>query len=316
MRSPSRQACLLLVCVVTLVSGCATPSISRLPDLMAPQGTVLAAIPARLPLIRSTMGLPLLRATVNGNHPAVFLFDTGASTAIVSPRLIQAAGLTELPAGFDHFGARQGFFAVDSLDLGSIGLRHLLATNDARGILDDFSASIGTRVDGVLSLSNFRDLLITADFQRYELRLEPGTLAKVSPDTVRARSDAGRPVVPITFADETARFRKPFIIDTGAAGGLQFATNQQSLPFKTIPLGTTSYRTYYGDNSYRTLRLRGTAQLGGALLESPQVELHHGGTDLLGERFGTAGMRALHGLVLTFDARNNLVRIAAADVQG
>lgn len=276
---------------------------------MAPQSTGLATIPARVPLLRSTMGLPLLRATVNGRHPAVFLFDTGASTAILSPRIIKAAALPELPVSFDHFGAKQGFFEVDSLDLGTVGLRHLLVTNDARGILDDFSASIGTRVDGVLALSNFRDLLVTTDFRLYELRIEPGNLSRRETDITRSRSDAGRPVIPIEFADGTTSLRRPFIIDTGAAGGLQFSTRHQTLPFDATALGTTSYRTYYGDNSYRTLRLHGTARLGGALLESPQVELHHGGTDILGERFGTAGMRALHGLVLTFDGRRNLLRI-------
>ncbi len=310
MRSFLRSASLLLLCAAALgFSACTTGAISRLPGIMAPHKTGLARIPARAPLIRSSMGLPLVRVLINGRHPAVFLFDTGASTAIVSPRLIKAAGLVQLPVGFDHFGARQGFYEIDTLEIGDAGLWHLLATNDARGILDDFSSSIGTRVDGVLSLSNFRDLLVTADFHRYELRFEPGTLARSGPGTERSRSDAGRPVIKVDFADASSRLRVPFIIDTGAAGGLQFPTKQGSLPFPTTDLGTTSYRTYYGDNSYRTLRLHGTARLGGAVLDSPQVELHHNGTDILGEFFGTAGMKALHGLVLTFDSERNLVRI-------
>jgi len=310
MRSLLCPASLLLLCATALLPSCSTPAVSRLPDIMAPQATRLAQVPARAPLIRCSMGLPLVRAKINGKHDAVFLFDTGASTAILSPRLIKKAKLVELPVSFDHFGAKQGFYEVETLDLGEINLEQFLATNDARGILDDFSSSIGTRVDGVLSLSNFNDLLVTADFRRYELRFEPGQLARGARGTERSRSDAGRPVIKIEFADASSHLNRPFIIDTGGAGGLQFSIKQGTLPFAAVPLGTTDYRTYYGDNRYRTLRLDGTARIGAAILRSPQVELHDSGTDVLGEHFGTAGMRALHGLVLTFDSERNLVRIA------
>ena len=314
MTSQQRRLCLLLLSLAGLLpSACSVGSVSRLPDLMAPDRTGLAAIPARVPLIRSSMGLPLARVVINGSHPAVFLFDTGASTAIISPRLIKAAGLAEFPVSFDHFGARQGFYEIQTLELGDVGLWNLVATNDARGILDDFSASIGTRVDGVLSLSNFNDLLVTADFRSYELRLRPGRLNRSDPGTERSRSDAGRPVIKVDFADTSRRLRRPFIIDTGAAGGLQFATDQESLPFSSTPLGFNYYRTYYGDNRYQILRLDGTARLGEAMLDSPQVELHNEGTDVLGVHFGTAGMKALHGLVLTFDSGQNLVRITSDD---
>jgi predicted aspartyl protease len=110
---------------------------------------------------------------VNGEGPFDFVLDTGATLTCVSEETAERLALPERPAAGIGVGiggsGRLRLVEVDSLRLGGAAAEGLPAC-----LLDlAHTEVIGVRIDGLLGLNFLSNFLVTLDFEREVVRLEP-----------------------------------------------------------------------------------------------------------------------------------------------
>jgi hypothetical protein len=136
--------------------------------LLAPLASAQERKTITVPFTRSKTGWLLVKATVNG-HAGTFIFDTGATDSLVSPRMADETpadakiGITRLSG---KMMVRKVSAVVSFADKNS-GLLVMVAPTD------DLSAASECQIDGVIGLSVLgQHKRITIDFQTHFIALE------------------------------------------------------------------------------------------------------------------------------------------------
>jgi predicted aspartyl protease len=159
--------------------------------------------------------LLLLPVHVNGRGPFEFVFDTGASTTLLTPDLaaeleIKSTGAKQGMTAGGRVGVQLG--TVESLRLGEAQRDKVdIAITDLSAI----SRAIGTNLDGDLGYNFLRHFRLTIDFRAQELKLE-------DPHRIESFGDASATEVPMRLAQPS----KPLILvdaQVGERGPFQFA---------------------------------------------------------------------------------------------
>ncbi|MEC9251068.1 MAG: hypothetical protein VX501_10490 [Pseudomonadota bacterium] len=216
-----------------------------------------------------------------------FIYDTGASTSYVDPDSVARISSTPL-----RNGQRASF---PEMNMGSLRVSRLRARVQD---LDHLSLALGREVDGILAFDAFDDYLLTLDYERDEMRIEPGELPRPDRQTVfNASGPDDRPWLRIDFSNRTRRM----LIDSGAAlsGFSVNHINRFETMAEPVPSGA-SFRLNHVERR-ASARLSENARLGPHELVTPTIQSTPGSELIGGE--------VMRHFIWTFDQRNERVRI-------
>jgi predicted aspartyl protease len=111
---------------------------------------------------------------INGQGPFPLVLDTGATLTCLDQQLTEelaleaASGMRGIGGGIGSMGAID-LVHIDTLEVGSAASRDLVACSIDLGSIGD----LGIEVRGLLGLNFLKSFLVTIDFQRQTLRLDP-----------------------------------------------------------------------------------------------------------------------------------------------
>lgn len=262
------------------------------------------------PRIRQAVEIPVTLAgtqilidgvRVNGQGPYRFLLDTGAQGAgRADTTLVQALNLPQVgTAGASDGGngpRRQlAVHRIDTLEFAGQTFR------DLDVVSRDYNTGGGRgSIAGVLGIDLFRGGLVTIDYGRSVLRIEPGALPEADGRTVLALDPEDPiPTVEIGLGDQTLKAH----IDTGSMGGITVGqTTADALTFTAPPVVSGQAQTVSGAFEVRQGELAGDMTLGGQSFGRPMVSV------MPHFRVGNLGGEFLRGQVMTLDMANHRVR--------
>jgi hypothetical protein len=284
--------------------------VSRARRLAEPE----AAGPIVLPM-ELVAGRPVIRLLVNGKGPYAFLVSTGAQTTIIDEKLASELALkppsekdkekagektTEKEKEKERDKKAPAMLELD-LEAGTTKLSkvQVLATDITKYVAD---AGLAGRSRGVLSLSAWKDSLVTISFPpRWKVTIEPGALPEANgQDIFPLDPETGELRLTVTIADQSI----PCRVEPLAPGGLVMPAaflKQMLLDGPPIDLGTMAVGGQ--PLTVQEARLAYSAILAGFELSKPVVRFVGAGDS------ATAGSHSLTGLAITYDLKNNRARL-------
>jgi CubicO group peptidase (beta-lactamase class C family)/predicted aspartyl protease len=268
----------------------------------APRTTVVAADGADVPMLRSGH-MPAVHVMLNGQGPFLFAIDTGgAGTARVDTGLAERLGLEKVGEvlGGDPSGRNARtmvLVAIDSLQVGAARFEGLRAA-----VRDMREMPPGEKADGILGFGLFAGCLLTLDYPASTVRMARGELPPANGrDVLGFTRERGVPTARITVAGR----EMDADVDSGFMGGVSLPEAEAgrlplSMPPKVVGRGRTLGNTF----EIKAAPLDGDVGIGAILIERPTVEFQ--------PVFPTAGIgaRVLGDLAITFDQKNNRMRVA------
>jgi len=241
--------------------------------------------------------VPFATVTVDGEGPFRFLVDSGCQVMLVTPELVEAAGLEvgTLPdAGLsltDQIGPEvlvREWAAVGEFRWGTYA-----ATGVAAAVVDlsEFRRAMGVPIDGVLPASGFRDRLLVLDYPSRTIGTSHSELTASEGGCVLEFTSTDAPTVRLDLAGRPVEA----LVDTGNNSALSLPESVcASLAFLTPPEEDGRTLSLSGVRVRRAGRLAGSVRLERFVFETPVVRLHPASHALVGGR-------ALREFRVTFD---------------
>ncbi len=196
--------------------------------------------------------------SLNGSGPWPMLLDTGTPVTVIT----------------EHVAARIGAEdRIDTLRIGSFRVKGDIPCTIRE--LDVISHALGADIQGIVGYEVFRDVLITYDYPRQEVRLRAGELPARGADIVPMASGP-EPIVSAAIDGRNV----PVLIDTGAVSGLQLA-GLDDFALAAIPRPVRGSIRLDGLRIVSMARLVGDVSVGSCTLETPVVA-EAAGPSLLG----------------------------------
>ncbi|MEE8153548.1 MAG: aspartyl protease family protein [Phycisphaerales bacterium] len=299
----------VLVCIAVAAAqdqqaepGCAfvERSDSSVPEA-APQSSRLGREPIKVP-IKFVMGLPTIEATINGEGPFRFIFDTGAGTVVLDESLakelgIEPTGTTRIgdPAAPDAVEAKT--FSVDQISIGEAQFTEVNAVSWSGGMM--------RQVRGVIGLPLLYEALVALDYPNEQLTISRGALGP-NDGSMPYRLDEGWI---ITIDVDVAGEKIVGHIDSGNMGGIMLPLSMaERLPLKSPPRIVGRARTISSSFDIHSATLDGTLSFAGQTFEDPQLNFND---HLLNA--ANLGRTALEPFVLTIDQINQRLRFDRPD---
>lgn len=286
------------LCLLVL-SGCSVLPFRREPP--RPARTTLKSPLIELPahLIGNFL---LLETKWDRSGPYRFLIDTGSSVTLVTPALVRrypSKGLPPPPSPRVRVTAADG--AITELPAGWLGRLELgeAIFDDVPVLLHDcaaISAHLGVRIDGVLGFPLFREIMLTLDYPRSRILLQPARNAPLVPGSTIAFDDARKtPVIHVGLGERSL----VALIDSGSDAS--FSLNPVGIEprYAAPPRPGGAVATIAGDRVQQIGRLAETLAIGGYIMPEPIVEL----TDEL----SAIGGGVLKHFTVTFDQARDRV---------
>jgi hypothetical protein len=236
---------------------------------------------------------PLVRAKINGQGPFALLVDPQAVTTLIDPRLAETLNLKPLPGtpGTPHYQVDLGFGE-------SIVAKVPVEIVDLTRFAPELPATARPR--GVISLSIWRDQLVTIDFARWRIEIAAGGLPEPNGKDIVALSAAGQLQLQLVIGEYSA----PCEIDPVFPGGLLLPSGTATgLSLADKPRTVASVNTRTGPIPAQEARLTTPGIVGGFTFNAPLVQF--GGTNdraLLGTAW-------LSSFALTYDLSHARVRL-------
>ena len=277
-----------------------------LPLLVAPQSpkpreTVLPKDGARIPFeLAASRTVPVVQAKVNGKGPYSFIFDTGAAGTVLDEAFVASLGL-ELgaeqeigdPSGAKKIVARE--VSVDSIEVGDVAFRGIVAVAMDRKRFDP-----GLDLKGVLGLPLFGEHLFTLDYPAKEIVVAKGALPKEGPDVLAYDAEGPLPRVEVALGDKKILAH----LDSGAPSGWTFPKSfLEGAEWKEEPKVVGRGRTVNNEFEVYSGQLAVTLRLGPIEVQEPRVNYNDQFP------FANVGYRALKDYAVTFDQKNNRIRL-------
>lgn len=243
----------------------------------------------------------LVEATVDGAGPFRFLIDTGSTVSLVSA---EVAGFgTPDAAGSEPVRVRSSRgdevllpgVSVNELGIGAAKFMHVRA---ARYDFEDLSDQLGFKVDGLLGLAVFRDVLLTLDYPARRLKIAPlGEWHASDADLLALTLNERGPTIQLRLGDDSVAA----LVDSGSDAALSLNRGAAPVDFVGGLRRGTLNATISGDYPQVIGRLAGDVNLGGHTVSRPIVEITDGATAIGGE--------ILSHFALTFDQQRGLLAL-------
>lgn len=234
--------------------------------------------------------------------PYHFLIDTGSSITLVTPALAKRYPSSNPPA-FDAPRVRVASADGNITELAPATLKRLelgeARFDDVPVLLYDcaaLSAHLGVKIDGVLGFPLFRETLLTLDYPRSRLVLQPLNTTALIPGTTLSLDDANKtPLIHIGVGDRSI----VALIDSGSDSPLSLNPVGLDARFVNGPRPGATVGTLTGDRAQQVGRLADTLSIGDFTLPRPIVDL----TDEL----SAIGGEVLRNFSVTFDQQRDRV---------
>jgi hypothetical protein len=161
---------------------------------------------------------------------------------------------------------------------------------------------LGEKVDGVLGFGLFAGCLLTLDYPANVVRMARGELPPANGrDVLAFTRERGIPTARITVAGRDMDAH----VDAGFMGGISLPEAEAGrLPLSAPPKVVGRGQTLGNSFEIKAAPLDGDFGFGGVVLERPMVEFQPVFP------MANVGARILRDLVLTFDQKNNRMRVA------
>lgn len=255
------------------------------PLILATSLLLAASSPVEVVVPSETCGgLFVVPLSVGDGEPLHLLLDTGASRTFVDPAAMRRLAGRPVAAGK---------VTIEDARLGSFTLGRVEAFALPMG---DLGLAIGRRIDGILGFPAFKDVMLTLDYRREEVRLARGRLPAVDGKTVLRDTGARRPQLKISVDGR----RLELLLDSGAHSGFLLKPKDR-LRWEVRPRPIKVVWTYYGSRTDLGGRMRGSVRVGPLTFEDPLVTL--------GDRERLAGRKVMRHFVWTFDQRHRRIRM-------
>jgi predicted aspartyl protease len=250
-------------------------------------------------------GKPYVMVIVNGRGPFRFVVDTGTGgQAMVTPELADQLGLPQVgqvrltdPTG--RGGQLAPVFQIDSLQVAGVEFTGIKAV---RHVLSSENGSCM----GLLGFTLFRDYLLTLDYPNRRLTLASGALSKGEKGSVLPfRMPDGVPIATLRIGN--LRIEAQF--DSGGSG---LSLPEGLAPYLKFASGPVIFA--YGESlstrfQVKAATLATDVHLGEYTFTKPFVEINPA---FPLANFGSCPMQ---NFTITFDQKNQLVRLAASRKQ-
>ncbi|HVU16278.1 MAG TPA: aspartyl protease family protein [Candidatus Didemnitutus sp.] len=238
-----------------------------------------------------------------------FMIDTGSSATLVSPRLASALKtkprrdqpqVTVPIRSADGKEVALPEVTLRQLSLGDAGFERVPAlVND----FTELSEHLGVQIDGVIGFTLFREKMLTLDYPKARLSIEPYPLLapppppKTSPHAVTLTFDntQGTPQIPVQMGNESFFV----LIDSGSDGGLSLNPSGLHPQFSAGPRPGKLAASLAGDHAQMVGRLGQNVTIGTQVVTRPVVDI----TDQL----SSVGGELLSHFTVTFDQRRRRV---------
>lgn len=248
---------------------------------------------------------PAVEIRVNGQGPFLFLIDTGAAGAparadvsLVKRLALRISGAT-MSSDAGGASATIDRVTLDRVDVGSWTSRAVEAlSRDYNG------TSYLPHIDGILGFAFFENALLTIDFPRGRVVIEPGALPPADGKTILDYELIdGNPAIGVSIGGR----REKALIDTGDIRALDVpAAWLKTMRLASFPRIAGSSTSVSGVVPIREVALTAPLMIGAHRIERPNVTF--------ADEFDVAniGSALLQDFVMTFDQRNRRVRIVQA----
>ncbi len=264
---------------------------------------------------RTTLGAPLVivPATTLGNYlivetrwdrhgPYRFLVDTGSSTTLVTPELAaRYPAKNTPPEAMPRVRVRSA--SGDTTVLAATTLRRIelgeARFENVRVLIHDFrelSAHLGVKIDGILGFPLFRETVLTLDYPRSRLLLQPSHPVPLHPGiTIPFNNERRTPFIPLQLGDQSITA----LIDSGSDAPLTLNLAGLAANFSSLPRPGATISTLTGDHLQHIGRWREPLIIGHHEVQQPVVDVT--------ESFSSLGGGILRHFTVIFDQERNQV---------
>jgi predicted aspartyl protease len=265
-----------------------------------------AGAAAKLPLeipIKIDGGMPTVEVMVNGKGPFIFRFDTGAQGgARIDSSLMEKLALKSSGQLRATDGSGRNLQMAERVKLESIEIAGLRFTDVTAGSRNYRKSPRPLNIDGILGLSLFSEFLVTLDYPAKVLRLEKGELPKANgAEILDYKSKGGIPLLEMHVGDtkidahlDSGNMVGAFVLPTAFVEKLTRASE---------PVVVGRARSASGEMEITQVQVKEMIRLGGHEFPEPTVTF-----PALSD-IGNIGAKTLNQFVITFDQKNERVRL-------
>ena len=247
--------------------------------------------------------MPAVELKVNGKGPFLFGIDTGAQgQARIDSAVAEKLGIKPVSEAQATDGSGRGPQRMQMVRLESIDVAGLRFTDVMVGSRNYKTAPRLAELDGIIGLQLFADYLVTLDFEAKIVRLDRGDLPSADGEEILAyRNDQGVATVELLVGQTRIDAR----IDSGnGIGAFVLPTALvEKLTLASAASVVGKARSLSGEMEIKQARLKESIRLGRHEFTEPTVTF-----PALGE-LANIGAKAFEGFALTFDQRNNRLRL-------
>jgi hypothetical protein len=234
---------------------------------------------------------PLVRITVNGKGPFPFLIDAEIPRTLIDRKFAESLKL-KIPKNKETP-------LVLELGVGSSTIPMVPAdVGDTAAIVPELGPA--ARPSGILTLDLWREQLVTINYRRWRMEIEPGALRPSGRDTFTLTPPSRQLFVPLSIGGRQLMCH----VDPWFTGGLLMPSAYLTqLPLAGQPRDGGTVSTRAGELAVREVNLSADAVVGGFVFSNPLVQF--GGTD----QVATMGSRWLTDFLITYDPANTRIRL-------
>jgi hypothetical protein len=304
-----------LTLLLGALTSCARPDRRISPEDLppVPAETRLPAAALEL-LFQSVRGIPLLEGFIVGRGPLGrqgpfrFLLDTGTTApAVLKPDVVHQLGLPDegrlprLRGAAEEIVENVRVRRVPRLEIDGAEFADFPALELDLSTPESIA---GTRIDGILGLTLFRDCLLTIDYPAQRVHIARGALPDPDGRTHLTLAPGTRYAVTVLGVGPHL---VPLLIDSGDTEGLSLPRRVVArLPFLHGPVDGYASRSLGSVRRQLIGRLGMDARLGQHTFMRPVVSVAAGDTSVI-------GAQALAHFAVTFDQRRGVVRLARTE---
>jgi len=297
----------ILLAVLTLVAGLPQMGIGKFPATPAREPAKPAteqAKPAREPAkaapvevpMEMLAGRPLIRVTINGQGPFPLLVGPDVQKTLIDRKLVELLKITPLktPNGGSEHEVELGFGTAK-------GIKVPVDVTDTARFVPELGSMTGPR--GVVSLSIWKDHLVTIDYVKWRVKVEPGALPEPNGQDVFGLDPASRELrleLLIKEKEDSLWCRVDPLFPRGL---LLPASYVKLLPLVGDVLDAGSVSTREKSIAVREARLATSVTLGAFEFDRPIVLFGDDG------EVATVGSQWLNGFSITYDLTNARARL-------
>jgi len=270
-----------------------TPTPKPAPRPAATSAPAPAATSIELPM-ELVASRPLVRVKINGQGPFGFLLDPEATQTVIDARLIDTLKLVPLKS------ADGAVYRLVDLEIGKSQLTNVAyESRDLSRVVPELGLPGQPR--GILSLNVWPDQLVTIDYTKWRVTIEPGALPAPNAREIFALdATTSEFLVALSIGERTFRCH----IDALFPGGLLLpADSILEFPLVEKARDDGVVNTRRAPIPIRLAQLETEASFGSWVFKTPQVQFGGSSTD------ATLGWQWLTDFSLTYDLAHRRVRL-------